>query len=156
MGYYNFEEDLAFGDKGEEFIANYLEEKGLKLINTNEDYKYDLKMLKNNEEVKYEVKTDDKVSIITDTKNHFGEFECVNRYTRKLRPSGITTTESDLYVFYYIHINEIWFVKTKTLQKLIKDNVFPIFYGAGDKKNPTNGYLINRNDFKKYFHVHKV
>jgi hypothetical protein len=156
MPHYNFEEDLAFGDKGEEFIANYLEEKGLRLINTNEDYKYDLKMLKNNEEVKYEVKTDDKVSIITDTKNHFVEFECVNRYTRKLRPSGISTTESDWYVFYYIHINEIWFVKTKTLQKLIKDNVFPIYYGAGDKKNPTNGYLINRNDFKKYFHVHKV
>jgi hypothetical protein len=156
MPHYNFEEDLAFGDNGEQFIANYLEEKGLRLINTNEDYKYDLKMLKNNEEVKYEVKTDDKVSIITDTKNHFVEFECVNRYTRKLRPSGITTTESDWYVFYYIHINEIWFVKTKTLQKLIKDNVFPIYYGAGDKKNPTNGYLINRNNFKKYFHVHKV
>ena len=156
MGYYNFQKDVIFGDNGEEFICEYLQNKGLKLINTNKDYKYDLKMLKNNKEVKYEVKTDDKVSKITDTKNHFVEFECVNRYTRKLRPSGISTSESDWYVFYYIHINEIWFIKTKTLRDLVKNNNFRIFYEAGDKENPTNGYLINRNDFKKYFHVHKL
>ena len=73
MGYYDFQKDLDFGDKGEEFICEYLQNNGLKLINTNKDYKYDLKMLKNNEEVKYEVKTDDKISKITDTKRNCKE-----------------------------------------------------------------------------------
>jgi hypothetical protein len=36
------------------------------------------------------------------------------------------------------------------------NNNFNIWYEAGDKKNPTNGYLINRKDYKKYFHVHKT
>ena len=156
MAYNNFLEDLEFGEDGEKFISEYLEGKGLKLINTNKDNKYDLKMLKNNKEVKYEVKTDDKISRISDTGNHFVEFECKDRYTRKLKPSGINTSESDWYVFYYIHINEIWFIKTETLRNLVKTNNFKIWYEAGDKKNPTNFYLINRKDFKQYFNVHKI
>ena len=48
MAYNNFTEDVVFGEEGEKFITEYLENKGLKLINTNQDYKYDLKMLKNN------------------------------------------------------------------------------------------------------------
>jgi hypothetical protein len=158
MAYNNFQEDVVFGEEGERIITEYLEDNGLKLINTNKDYKYDIKMLKKNEEVKYEIKTDDKISVISDTGNHFVEFECRNRYTKKLQPSGISTSESDWYVFYYIHINEIWFIKTETLKNLVKNNNnnFKIWYEAGDKKNPTNGYLINRKDYKKYFHIRKI
>ena len=150
MGNLNFKEDLILGNSGEEIIKTFLITKGCIPIQKNDDYKYDLKMLKNNVETTYEIKTDFKCAPQFDTGNIFIEFECRNK------PSGIAVTNADWFVTYFIYLNEIWFIKTKKLKKLINNNDFDIFINAGDINSQTKGYLINRKLFKNNFNIYNL
>jgi len=98
----------------------------------------------------YEIKTDVKVAPLFDTGNIFIEYESRNK------PSGIATSKADWFVTYFLFLNELWFIKTETLRKLILENEYPIFKDAGDVGSATHGYLLPRKDVKKYFHVCKI
>jgi hypothetical protein len=143
--------DLKKGDKGEKIVYNFLEEKGLTYLRSNDDYKYDFIMLKNGEEIKYEIKTDFK-----QTPNHFVEFQSSTDYGKTYSDSGIRTSESEWYAFYYTMLGEVWFIRTEKLKSLVESHNFETKYQSEKPQTPAIGYLINRNDFKKYFHVHKL
>ena len=150
MANLNFKQDLKLGNDGEKILVKYLEDKGCKFLNFNDDNKYDIKMIKKNKITTYEIKTDVKCAPLFDTGNIFIEFNSRNK------PSGINTTQADWFVTYFRFLKEIWFIKTSKLKKLIENNDFQQFKNAGDIGSATHGYLINRKNFKQYFHVHKI
>lgn len=148
MAHYDFKQDLKEGHKGENIIANFLETKGFKFINDNNDNKYDIKMLnRNNKEITYEIKTDVYCKPNRDTGNLFVEFEC------RGKSSGIMVTQADWFVTFYKNLNEIWFIKSNVVKNLILSENFKETLFSGDSGSNTRGYLINRKKYKQYFHV---
>ena len=141
---------MKLGNEGEEKVAEYLITKGSKFIDSNKDNRYDIKMLTNDKEITYEVKTDVKCAPLFDTGNIFIEFES------RGKASGVSVTQADWFVTYFLYFEELWFIKSKDLKYLVKTYDFPKFYNAGDIGSNTHGYLIKRKDFKKYFHVRKI
>jgi hypothetical protein len=150
MANLNFKEDLKLGNDGETTVRAFLESQGATYVESNHDNKYDLKMLVKGLEKTYEIKTDVKVAPLFDTGNIFIEYESRNK------PSGIATSKADWFVTYFLFLNELWFIKTETLRKLILENEYPTFKDAGDIGSATHGYLLPRKDVKKYFHVCKI
>jgi len=150
MANLEFKADLKLGNNGEEKIVKFLETKGCVFKSFNNDNKYDLLMTKNGKEVTYEIKTDVKCAPLFDTGNIFIEFE-----SRK-KLSGISTTKADWFVTSFEYLNELWFIKSQNLKKLIESNDVPLFYNAGDAGSETHGYLINRKKYINHFHVFKI
>jgi hypothetical protein len=138
------------GNDGENIVKHFLQNKGAKFLNSNNDNKYDLKMFVNNKNKTYEIKTDVICSPKKDTGNLFVEFQCRDK------PSGIKVTEADWFVTYFKYLNEIWFIKTQDLKTLINENSFHVIKNAGDIGSKTHGYLINRAKFKSYFHIYEI
>jgi hypothetical protein len=85
-----------------------------------------------------------------DTGNIFIEFES------RGKDSGITVTTAEWFVTYFKHFNEIWYIKSNKLRKLISENDFKKHTDSGDLGSNTKGYLIPRYQFKKYFKVRLV
>ena len=150
MANLDFKTDLKLGNDGEETLIKFLESKGCTYIDSNNDNKYDLKMVKKGKETTYEIKTDVFIAPIYDTGNIFIEYES------RGKASGISVTQADWFVTYFLFLNELWFIKTESLRKLILENEYPIFKDAGDLGSATNGYLLKRKDVKKFFHVCKI
>lgn len=150
MANLDFNSDLKLGNDGEDIIINFLINKGCKYIDSRNDNQYDFRMLKNGVKTTYEIKTDVKCAPLFDTGNIFIEYES------RGKPSGISVTKSDWFVTHFIYLKEIWFIKSDKLKELINNNEFPTFKDAGDIGSETNGYLINRKNFKEYFHVYKI
>jgi len=145
----NFREDIKVGESGEEYIKHFLIDKGYKFISENKDYRYDLLMSFNEREITYEIKTDVFVSPEKDTGNLVVEFES------RGKPSGISVTEAEYYVYYMPKLKEIWNIKMNLLKALIKDNNFREVSG-GDELSNTKMYLISRNFYKNYFKIYKT
>lgn len=86
---------------------------------------------------KYEIKTDTyeyhKGRI---TNNMFLERSCGGR------PSGITTTRADFFVYYYPYWEIMYIMNLRELKKFLQDKEWALGYG-GDKK-ASYGWLINR------------
>jgi|TARA_R110000782_G_scaffold21110_1_gene56882 hypothetical protein len=150
MANLNFKSDLILGNDGEKIVIKFLETKGCVYVDSNNDNKYDLKMITKGKETTYEIKTDVKCAPVYDTGNIFIEFES------RGKDSGIVVTKADWFVTYFKFLNQIWFIKSDDLKKIISQNKFPIFYDAGDVGSKTHGYLLKRKDFKKYFHVSNI
>ena len=150
MANLDFKTDLKLGNDGEEIVIKFLQSKGCTYVDSNNDNKYDLKMITKGEETTYEIKTDVKCAPVYDTGNIFIEFES------RGKDSGIVVTQADWFVTYFKFLNQLWFIKSTDLKKIITENEFPIFYDAGDVGSKTHGYLIKRKDFKEYFHVCKI
>lgn len=149
MANYNFKQDLPIGQQGEHKVKLFLESKGAQFINFNNDNQYDLKMKLNEEEITYEIKTDVFCKPDKDTGNLFVEF-----FSRD-KESGISTSKAKWFVTYYSFLNEMWFIETEKLKKLLIDNNFKVVVG-GDVGSQTNGYLIPRNKFKEHFKIYTV
>jgi len=150
MANLKFNSDLKLGNEGEQIIIDFLTTKGCELVNTNNDNEYDIKMAKDGVITSYEIKTDFFCAPLFDSGNLFVEFSSRNK------PSGISVTKSDWFVTYFMFLNEAWFIKSSTLRGLIETNELPIFKNAGDINSNTQGYLLNRKKFKKYFNVFKI
>ena len=135
-GQYDFESDVKTGEQGEDFIKNYLIDKGYSFISDNKDNKYDLLMSYDDIEIKYEVKTDVLLSLENDTGNLVVEFES------RGKPSGISVTEAKYYVYYIPKLREVWNIKMNDLRGLIDSNDFREVIG-GDEGSDTKMYLIN-------------
>lgn len=145
MANYDFKKDLIIGEDGEQVVINDLGKNGIIFKHKNNDNRYDLLMEKDNIECKYEVKTDVYCKPHYDTGNMFIEFEC------RGKKSGVMVTEAKWFVMYYKYLNEIWYIKTEDLLKLISDNNFKVTQFSGDSGSNTKGYLIPRNSFKEKF-----
>lgn len=150
MANLNFKDDLTLSKVGETVVREFLEKQGGIFINDNHDYKYDLALRFKDTVKTYEVKTDFKCAKGFDTGNLFVEFQ-----SRK-KPSGISTSQAEWFVTYFIYLDELWFIKSDKLKELIATNKFPTFLDAGDIDSATHGYLIKRKDFKKHFNVYKI
>lgn len=150
MANLNFKSDLKLGNDGEKILIDFLISKGCTYVDSNNDNKFDIKMISKGKEITYEIKTDVKCAPLFDTGNIFIEYESRGKL------SGISVTQAKWFVTYFLYLNEIWFIKSNDLKKLIEENDFPIFKNAGDIGSQTHGYLINRKKFKQYFHVSKI
>ena len=150
MGEYNFKEDLSLGKYGENVVINDLVSLGAELVDTCDMNYYDFRIKYKDKIICYEVKTDDYCKIGNDTGNLFVEFEC------RGKESGISVTMSDWFVYYYLHLGEIWYIRTNKLKDLIDNNNFRVSKNSGDSGSNTKGYLINRYQFEKKFMIHKV
>ena len=150
MANYNFNKDLAIGEKGEKVVLFDLESMGAKFIDDNKDNCYDLLVEKGGIQLKYEIKTDVYCFPQFDTGNMFIEFEC------RGKTSGIEVTKADWFVMHYKYLKEIWYIKTNELKELIKNNQFFKTEFSGDQNSNTKGYLIPREEYKEYFIVRGV
>jgi len=150
MANLDFKSDLKLGNDGEKTVVKFLESKGCVFIDNNNNNKYDVKMNVNGVETKYEIKTDVKCAPLFDTGNIFIE------YSSRGKLSGISVSQADWFVTYFLYLNELWFIKTGKLKELINNNDFPVFKDAGDPNSSTHGYLIKRDDYKTHFNVSKI
>ena len=145
----NFSKDIDIGEDGEDFIKKFLINKGYNFISDNKDYRYDLLMYYKDKNYTYEIKTDVYVSPGKDTGNLVVEFES------RGKPSGISVTEADFYVYFMPKLNEVWNIRVDELKKLIKSNNFKKVSG-GDEGSETKMYLIKRNLYKNHFRIHNL
>jgi hypothetical protein len=117
----------------------------------------------NGKEVKFEIKTDvwcvppktiqmpfGPVTTSSDAGNMFIEFEC------RGKPSGIVVTKADIFITYFKHYNEIWYIPTFNLIELIASEGFQTTEQSGDEGSNTKGYLIPREEYKEHFKIRKI
>lgn len=149
MAYYNFNEDLSEGQKGENIVIEHLKKNGGTLISKNNDNRYDVIIERKGKKIKYEIKTDFFCNPNYDTGNIFVEVEC------RGKKSGIMVTEAKWFVTYFKHFNEIWYIKTKDLLEIIEKNkeFLKFLKNAGDSKSNTKGWLIPKWMYADYFKV---
>ena len=143
MANYNFKQDINLGKQGESIVIQDLEFLGATYISSNDTYTHDFIIKFNNADISYECKTD----IFQDTGNIFIETNC------RGHESGILVTQADWFVTYFSKMNEIWYIKTKNLLKIIKENDHKMVENVGDHGSKTKGYLVNKNMFRKHFIV---
>ena len=147
-----FHHALRVSNKIETKIANLFASNGYEVISMSNDNSYDFVIKKGFEVKTYEVKTDFFIRKDFDTGNMFIEYECRNK------PSGISTTSADWYVYYYFNLDELWFIKTSDLKDLIEEYTFLTTFQSGDDNSNTRGYLIPRNEphIKELFTIRKL
>ena len=145
MGNYDFKQDLILGNKGEDIVIKDLQRMGANFISKNNDNKFDIIMESKGKEIKYEIKTDVFCKPDYDTGNIFVEYEC------RGKESGIMVTQAKWFVTYYKYLNEIWYIKTKDLLKLLNNNDVRKTQYAGDNGSNTKGWLFPRLNYEKHF-----
>lgn len=156
----NWIRNLKQGEDGQkrwvEYVTKYSND--LKYVSTSktkindEIFKY-----RGRKKITFEIKTDyvagvssqlkSGLRISADTGNMYIEF------SDRGKPSGISTTEADYYVVYFIHLQEFWLTPVEKLKQLISENKFRPEKGGDDFM--AIGYLIARNEYRDYFTVLK-
>jgi len=164
MAHYNFKKDVIEGEAGEKIVIAHLESQGAKYISDNKDNKYDILMeMPGGKQKRFEVKTDvwcipsrtikapfgDIKVDARDNGNLFVEFEC------RGKDSGIVVTEAEFFVTYFLNYNELWYISSNKLRKLIETENFEIKSRAGDEGSDTKGYVIPREKYNSHFNVVK-
>jgi len=154
MGSYDFETDIKEGEDGEKIVAVFLWSQGLELKGYNKDYKYDLRMYSPSKDMDllFEVKTDDYCTPDSDTGNIAVEIEY------KSKPSGLSTTYAQWFVYYYKHLNEdnLWMIQVGNLKELIKNNRDKVKIVYGGDNNDSRIVLIPRKQFRDHFGVDNI
>lgn len=150
MAHYNFNKDIHEGENGENIVIEQLKKFGGKLLKQNKDKRYDALIEINGKKVKYEIKTDVFCKPSYDTGNIFVEIEC------RGKASGIMVTEAKWFVTYFKHFNEIWYIKTNDLIKLIDENRQTLIKKefSGDRHSETKGWLIPKWRLHEHFIVY--
>jgi len=121
---------------------------GFQFINRCNDNRYDITMGYDGNAYTYEIKTD---IYPRDTGNMAIEVES------RGKPSGISVTQADYFVYYFPHLKEIWNIPTEHLKGIINQNTnIRLVEGAGDPGSNTKLYLIKKTTFRNYFRVHKI
>lgn len=150
MAHYHFEKDLTEGNEGENLVIQHLKKLGGTLLSKNDDNQYDAIVERNGKKVKYEIKTDVFCKPSYDTGNIFVEVQC------RGKESGIMVTKAQWFVTYFKHLEEIWYIKTKDLLKLIEEHKQNLLFKefSGDKGSNTKGWLVPRWKFTEDFLVY--
>lgn len=146
-GQYDFNKDILTGEQGQQFIREFLENRGFLFIDECHTNEYDLKMSYNNKEYTYEIKTD---VYKKNTGNLVIEFESRNK------PSGINVTRADFFVTYFPFLGEIWNISSNSLKMLINDIKPKVFEHSGDQNSNTKLYRLKKSEVAQYFKVYKV
>jgi signal recognition particle subunit SEC65 len=143
MGYYNFSQDYAVARETEKEIENILENRGYTVLEFCNDKRYDLLLEKNGRKVAVEIKED---FTCEKTGNVGLEFGC------RGKPSGISTTEADFYI-YKVHTPKgviVVSISTKTLRKMIEDCQYHRIVSGGDEGSNSRNYLFRLDKFLQY------
>jgi len=147
-----FIKDLMFGNKGEEVVLNHILSMAdnAALIDICNNGDYDLKVEINGEIKTFEVKTEDKYCKAgNNTGNIFVETMCNGK------PSGITRSIADWYVFYMPFYKKLWYIKSDDLKLLIKENNFPLKENSGDG-GLVVGYAVPRKKVEQFFKIYEI
>jgi hypothetical protein len=163
VSHLKFKVDLNAGMVGEDLAKQSVEQLGYKYLGGPDDSvlkEFDLLCSYGDKTKKFECKIDvlckperphynivtKRMDMIksTDTGNIFIEF------TSWGKESGIVTTKSDIWLYNFYYLREIWTIPTNRLRKLISENDFPIGVG-GDPGSDSRGYLIPRTNYIQYF-----
>lgn len=143
MGNYNFNEDIILGEEGEGVIINDLISMGATYDSSNKTNTYDILVSFNGKKIRYECKTD----FFDDTGNMFIETSC------RGKASGIEVTKANWFVTYFKKLNEIWYIKTDKLKRILKEHKHKEATQCGDNWSNTKGVLLNKNMFRDEFIV---
>lgn len=140
MPNYDFKKDLPIAITTEIEVAKILCNAGAKIIEFNDDNKYDLKIRWKNRETTIEIKED----FTCERTNNVGvEFEC------RGKPSGISITVAEFYL-YKIHQYggqiHFYIMKTEDLKKIIKNGVYHSIVNGGDAGSNSMNYLFYLQD----------
>ncbi|MFY8170041.1 MAG: hypothetical protein ACOVK2_02875 [Candidatus Fonsibacter sp.] len=143
-----FKKDLNGGQIGEKIIAKYLKDNfKYEIIDFGNDNQYDIKTKKNEKEILFEIKTDRWEYFKNKTTNNiFIELSCSGKL------SGIHTTKSNCFVYFFPDQEEAFFIKTKELKELIKTPGLKITEQSGDDGR-VKGILLNKIEFRNNFNV---
>jgi len=134
-----FTKDLVFGKKYEEKATEYFNYDTIEYA-PNKCFKpYDFKTTYKGIHTKVEVKADKQTK---DTGNICIEFRCSNK------PSGITSTESNYYMYFVVGTDDVYQVPTDDIRKMIKDNNFRTYRGGDYGRSEF--YLIPKKHFEDY------
>lgn len=148
-----FNDDLTQGKCGELIISKWLEKyKRYNLVKFNDNNLYDILLVKDDgSNITVECKTDRWEHFNWKTNNIFIETRCNNK------PSGIWSSIADLYAFYFPDYGELYFIKTKNLKDLLKNNqeIFNRKTLSGDK-GKVSGFTINRYEYEKLFNKYSI
>ena len=134
-----FSKDLAFGKKYEQLATEYFNYTEIKYAPNRMFKPYDFQVLECDKWIKVEVKAD---KMTKKTGNICIEFKCSNK------PSGITTTESNYYIYFVVGTDDVYKIPTNDIRKIIRNNNF-ITYKGGDNYR-SEFYLIPKKYFVNY------
>ena len=153
MGVGKFKNDLAIGQDVEIIVLNYLKSIGCEVIeelNTNNKFDFKIKTPKN-EILTYEIKSDYQITPTNDTGNIYIE------YQSRGKDSGIRTSNSNWYCYYFVHLKEGWFIQTNKLKELLAEDFFRSGCAIDGDGSKSYGYLIPRvlPEYKEKFIVKK-
>lgn len=152
----DFKLSLSMGEKGENIVRKFLENKDYIFLSKCEDISHDYKFIKNGKEYIFEIKTD--AGHIRNNKQTGELYETGNmaiEYESRGKPSGIKATKAEFFITYYPLLNELWLMKTAKLKELIKENEETIkkVEDAGDSNSNTKIYLLKRDKYKSKFSI---
>jgi hypothetical protein len=142
-GNYDFNKDLAVAVKTEDEVADFLvREFGFLILERSNRKYYDIKAEKKGKTYLFEIKED---MGCKRTGNVALEFDC------RGRPSGISITKADLYIYKIHRPTEIVFLvtKTSTLKKMVKDRKHFTIVCGGDTDSHSMNYLFKYEVFVK-------
>jgi len=151
-----FKKDLEFGNVGEKIVAAYMAINGMTIVSdeSTDTKDYDIIMYspKADKNLYMEVKTDNYV----DDNNDTGNIAIEIRYRGK--PSGISTTKSDWWVYYMpdISVNNLWMMPCDKLKRFIKENIKDLKVVKGGDNNWSELVLIPRKKYAQYFGVDTI
>lgn len=145
MPNYNFKKDLPIAEKTERQIGQALENVGWKVLEYNNDNRYDLKVKSPKGNIKtIEIKED---FTCEKTGNVGVEFEC------RGKPSGISTSQADWYIYKVHQPNKetkYYKITTPMLKWLIKERLYHRIVSGGDPGSNSMNYLFRLEEFKKH------
>jgi hypothetical protein len=112
MNYYEkFKQDMVDSGIYEIYVKNLFQEQGWGFVRYNNDKFFDILMTdKRGNEKKIEVKKDCQT----------GKGNIIFEFSSYGKPSGIKTSQSDFWVYVFPLLEEIWFIKTPQLKKIIE------------------------------------
>ena len=143
-----FYRDLQLGKLYEKKALNYFKYKCVEYPPEGAFKEYDFILhTDNNNKIKVEVKSD---TLGYKTKNIVIEYECYNK------PSGITTSEADFWIYFLIHPedenkNEVYKIPTNELKEICKGHK----YVCGGDNKMAKLYLLKSNELLN-FKVEKI
>lgn len=147
-----FKKDLQGGNMGEKVFASFLKTKGFTIKSFCNDYRFDIEAEYFDKDILFEIKTD-RYEFLKDVKtdNIFIETSCSNK------PSGISKTEADIFVYFIPDFEEAWCISVKKLKDLLISHpeYFRRTTQSGDGERVT-GYLINRYNHKDLFKLYSI
>jgi hypothetical protein len=135
----SFQSDLKLGEEYQQKYVSMIDYDSYEMATGN--FKaYDIKVVKHPFTKTYEVKAD---RMTAKTGNVVIEYECSGK------PSGITSTEADVWIYFIVGTNEYIEIETPVLRQLIADNKWTKKIRGGNGYRAAM-YLFPRSEFEEF------